>query len=147
MATSPSKVKDGEVEPYSYAWWIQQVERDEKRLRDQWWNYADKIVKKYKDKREGEQEVFRLVQALAILQEEGGESQNQDDFGDLRGLILNWTQLHPPRSPESFDRKSRDFREQKLEKIKPIERPQKALVEVEIEESDRDHRTRANSKP
>jgi hypothetical protein len=41
--------------PYSYQWWIAQIERDEKRLRDGWHNYAKKIVKRYKDNRKDEQ--------------------------------------------------------------------------------------------
>jgi len=48
------------VTEYSWEWWNLQIERDEKRLRNNWWNYADKIVKKYKDKREGDTEDKRV---------------------------------------------------------------------------------------
>lgn len=52
--------EDKAVPLYSWLWWNNQIERDEKRLRDNWWNYADKIVKKYKDKRDGQQEEKRV---------------------------------------------------------------------------------------
>lgn len=42
------------IKEYDWNWWNDQLCRDQKRLRDQWWNYAEKIVKRYKDKRSDE---------------------------------------------------------------------------------------------
>lgn len=48
------------IKMYSAEWWSNQLQRDEKRLRDDWHNYARKIVKRYLDKREGERKEKRL---------------------------------------------------------------------------------------
>lgn len=40
------------TELYSYNWWINQLNKDEKRLGDNWWKKADKIVNKFKGKRD-----------------------------------------------------------------------------------------------
>jgi hypothetical protein len=41
---------------YSREWWISQLDKDEKRLKDKWWLDADKIVKKYKGIKSGSSE-------------------------------------------------------------------------------------------
>jgi len=43
---------DTEQKAYGYNWWINQLDQDEKRLRDEWWVKADKVVKKYKAKKD-----------------------------------------------------------------------------------------------
>lgn len=39
------------VEKYTREWWNNQLIKDEKRLKDDWWTSADQIVKKYKSKK------------------------------------------------------------------------------------------------
>jgi hypothetical protein len=41
---------------YGHNWWIGQLDKDEKRLKDGWWQFADKIVKVYKNKKIDNQE-------------------------------------------------------------------------------------------
>lgn len=40
------------VKEYGYQWWISKLDEAEKRLRDEWWTHADKIVKRYKAKKD-----------------------------------------------------------------------------------------------
>jgi hypothetical protein len=46
------------IPQYSGQWWVSQLDRDEKALRDGWWNYADKIVKKYLAKKNEETDEY-----------------------------------------------------------------------------------------
>ncbi len=40
------------VTQYGYQWWISEIDKAEKRLRDDWWVHADKVVKRYKAKKD-----------------------------------------------------------------------------------------------
>lgn len=48
------------LKQYGYNWWINQLDKDEKRLKDDWWVHADKIVKKYKNKKDASETQYWL---------------------------------------------------------------------------------------
>jgi len=48
------------VEQYSRKWWLDEVTTAERRLKDRWWESADKVVERYLDERGlGENELYR----------------------------------------------------------------------------------------
>jgi hypothetical protein len=49
MATTTDKTDT--TTKYGYNWWLGQLDQDEKRLKNDWWRFADLIVKKFKGKK------------------------------------------------------------------------------------------------
>jgi hypothetical protein len=48
------------VKRYSRAWWVEELKQSEKRLKDKWWDAADKVIDRYLDNREsGDSDAYR----------------------------------------------------------------------------------------